>query len=63
MAWQNQLDDPREGGGNAPTLRTKVGILGRSIADGRIFDKSFVVESNQAQSVTGTMVRKGTSLR
>ena len=48
LGGTDQLDDPREGDGDAPTLQTKVEILGRTILDGSISDKPFAVESNKA---------------
>ena len=57
----DQPNDPRERNGNALALQTEAGILGRRIVDGHIFDKSFVVESNQARSAASTMVKEGTA--
>ena len=39
----NELDDPRKSDGNAPTIKTQAEILGRSIANGNILEKSIVV--------------------
>ena len=58
----DEPDDPREGDCNALALQIKAGILGRSIVDGSVPDKSITVESNQARSATSTMVRKRTDL-
>ena len=59
----DQLNDPREGDDNAPTLQTKARILGRSIVDDNILDKPFAVESNKARGAPSIMVREGTDLR
>ena len=59
----DQSDVPRESNNNAPALWTEAGILGRSIVNGCIFDKSFVIQSNQARSATCTVVWEGTNLR
>ena len=63
--WSGKKDqpyDPREGVGNALALRTKVGILNRSVANVSIFDQSFTIERNKARSTAITMVRDGTNL-
>ena len=64
--WSGRTDqpnDPGEGDGNAPTRRSKTGILGRSIAKDIILDQHFAIESNKARSSTDTMVRQRTDLQ
>ena len=63
--WCSRTDEPnhsREGDDNARAGWTKVGVLGRGIADNIIFDKYVVVTSNTAPSATITLVGKSTDL-